>query len=342
MSRCKEIFAHRLLFRAGKSLALGAMLVGFSYGAALSQSGEPADATKIVIGQSSTGVGQMPLYVALQEGFFKKAGVDASSFALSGGTPSAMAAFATGSVNVLNLSAPEVIQYAGKKVITGKAFGEIVDQSYDIISSKAITSIQEIKGKTVGISAPNSGDQIILLATMQHYGISPKDVTFITSGNSINRIVALDKGVIHVTAAANSQRKDSMKVGTVLLNSGDNPVQFPTTVLIASGDLISNHKPLLKKFLSALGEATAWMRANPEAAVALCVKTLGATVDACTSAIALNFDRSISGNWTWSSTFAVNVEGVKSALAVMATLDPETKNLTIDDVVDTSIAGTTP
>ena len=82
--------------------------------------------------------------------------------------------------------------------------------------------------------------------------------------------------------------------------------------------------------------------ANPADAVAACVKTLGATAEACTSSIKLSFDKSISSKFTWSSTYAVNVEGIKSALAVMAMVDPDTKNLTIDDMVDTSIGGTTP
>ena len=39
---------------------------------------------------------------------------------------------------------------------------------------------------------------------------------------------------------------------------------------------------------------------------------------------------------------AVNVEGVRSALSVMATIQPDTKDLTLDDIADTSIAGTSP
>ena len=50
----------------------------------------------------------------------------------------------------------------------------------------------------------------------------------------------------------------------------------------------------------------------------------------------------MNSKYTWSPTFAVNVEGVKSALAVMAVIEPETKGLTVDDIADTSIAGTTP
>jgi NitT/TauT family transport system substrate-binding protein len=337
MSQRAMFSARRLLGCIGASLVFAAASMG-----ARAQSAAPADTTKIVIGEPSTGTGQLPIYVALQQGFFQKAGLDVTGQLLSGGTASAMAAFASGSVNILNLSAPEVVQYVGKKVISGKAFAEIVDQSYDVVTAKSITNVQDIKGKAVGISAPNAGDYVLLLATMQQYGIAPKDVTFINSGNSINRLAALNAGSIQVAAESNSLRDQSMKAGNVLIKSGDNPAQFPTTVFVASSDLINNHKPLLKKFVGALSDATKWIQANPDAAVPICTKALGATTEDCTTAIAFYFNHSVSGKYTWSSTYALSLDGIKSALAVVAIMDPETKNLTVDDVADTSIAGTTP
>jgi ABC-type nitrate/sulfonate/bicarbonate transport system substrate-binding protein len=177
---------------------------------------------------------------------------------------------------------------------------------------------------------------------MQYYGISTKDVTFITSGNPISRLAALNNGSIQVTASTNYQRDQSLQVGNVLLKAEDSPVKYPTQVLVATDDLVKNHKPLLKKFLAAMSEATAWMRANQAAAAADCAKLTGATVEACASAIAFQLNPAVNSPYTWSSTLAVNVDGVKSALAVMAMVDPATKNVTVDDIVDTSIAGTTP
>ena len=326
--------------RVGRTLALATALLTTPQ--LSSAQTADSDTTKIIIGAGQSGISQLPLAVADQQGFFKKAGLDVTLQTLSGGTPSAMASFATGAVNVLNLSAPELIQYLGKKVIDGKAFAEGTDQSYDIVASNNVADIQDIKGKIIGISAPNSGDQTYFLGLMLHYGISPKDVTFISVGNPTNRLAALSAGSIQVTAAANNLRDQSGKAGKIILKSGDSPVAFPINLFIGSKDLVQNHKPLLKRFTTALSDATAWMKANPADAAAVCAKIIGGTPDACKASIALSFDRSISSKFTWSSTGAVNIDGVKSALEVMATIEPDTKNLKIDDVVDTSIAGTTP
>jgi ABC-type nitrate/sulfonate/bicarbonate transport system substrate-binding protein len=306
------------------------------------QDSTKSDTTKLIIGEGSSGVGHNPLYIAEIEGFFKKAGLDVEGQILNGGTGAAMAAYANRSINILNLSAPEVIQYTGNKVIQGKAFAELNDGTNDVISAKGITDIKQIKGKAVGVSAMNSGDYILLVSMMQQAGLSPNDVTFITSGNPLNRLAAMDKGAVQLIVQPTMTRDDSARVGNVLVKSADNQLQFPTGLLISSDDFIKAHRPLLQKFVTVLQETIAWMQAHPAEAAADCAKAIGASLDVCTSGNAFNFDRSLSSKYTWSKTLAVNVAGVKTALAAMATMDPKTAGLTVDDVVDTSMTGTTP
>ena len=331
----------RVFASIAATLALGTGFIAATGSAAWCQSAA-TDTAKIVIGTGTVGPTSTIIPAALEQGFFRKAGLDVSLQLISGGTNSVMASFASGSVNIMMVSAPELIQYTGKKVIAGKAIGEINDHQYDLVGARSLTGIADLKGKTIGISAANSGDQIFILALMKHYGVPQNDVTFLTSGSPVNRLAALAAGAIQVTAEPNGQREDSLKSGKILLKSGDSPVQFPTTMFIASNDLINNHKEILKRFFAALHEATEWVRTNRSEAVAVCTKATGATADGCASSIALSFDKSVTSPFSWSSTFAVNVEGVTSALAIMATFDPETKGLTVNDVVDTSITGTTP
>ena len=224
-----------LLRRSRRSLALAALLVAAACGEAWSQSSEGADNTKIVIGQSASGPAEIPLYVALDQGFFKKAGLDVTSQHLSGGTPSNMAAFANGAVNILLSSAPELIEYTGKKVLSGKAFGELIDHQYDLVVTKDIKTIQDIKGNAVGVSAINAADYIYIVAVLEHYGISRNDVTFINSGTPVNRLSALSTGVVQLIAEGNPVRDESLKSGNPsFLNPTTARIQFPNNMFIAS------------------------------------------------------------------------------------------------------------
>jgi NitT/TauT family transport system substrate-binding protein len=333
----------RTLRLAGVSLALSAALVAAvaCSPAGTSGSGAP-DTAKITIGLISPGTSQAPLFVAIEEGFFSGAGLDVTTQNLSGGTPAAMAAFATGSVNVLAAGSTEFIEYMGKKVISGKIFAELADQNYDVVVDKRVTSIPQLKGKVIGISSLNGADEVYLAAVLAQNGISDKDVTFLASGGSANRLTALASGVVQAIAVSNANRDASMATGAVLLKSGESSVQFPSTVLFASSDLLSKHPGELKKFLTAVGKAIQWMRTNPAAAAAHCAKATGATNEACASAIAINLDPAVSSKFTWSSTNAINTIGLESALGVMASFVPETKNLTVKDIADTTIAGAAP
>ena len=264
-------------------MMLGAAFVMTGSSVASAQSNAPSDSTKIVIGSNGGGgISQVPINVAIQEGMFKKAGLDVEIQFLNGGTPAAMAAFSAGSVNLLAVSAPEIIPYISRKAVSGKIFAEIFDQGYDVVAVPGITDIKDFKGKILGISGPNSADYVFLVATLQHYGLSLSDVTFITSGGSFNRLAALTKGVIQGTAGLIAQRVEMAKVGTILLKSGDNPVGFPQVMFIANTELLNNHKPLLKNFIAAMLQATQWMKANPAEAAAICAKAIASTVEICT------------------------------------------------------------
>jgi NitT/TauT family transport system substrate-binding protein len=323
------------------TIALGALIVGTSP-AALGQSSPTNDPTKIVVGEIALSPSHLAFAVALERDMFKKAGIDVTAQHLSGGTPAAMASFMSGNVNVLVGGATEFVEYTGRKVITGKIFAENADQTYDIVVSKDITDLQQLKGKTVAISGLNGSDQIYINAVLAKNGISNKDITWLTTGGQVNRITAMSSGAVSAIAVSNATRDSSTKFGNVILKSGDSPVHLPSSMMLASTDLINNHKPLLKKFLAVLGEATVWMADNRDEAATYCAKDIQAKVEDCRAWIALYLDPSISSKYTWSKTLAVNTEGVQSTIDMMQVLVPETKNVKLDDVVDTSIAGTTP
>jgi ABC-type nitrate/sulfonate/bicarbonate transport system substrate-binding protein len=249
-----------------------------------------------------------------------------------------MAAMATGNINVMMSGSTEFIEYATRKVISGKIIGELQDSTFDVVVSKGITSIEQLKGKVLGISGLNGGDQVYLEAVLRRYGMSGKDVSFVTTGNVTNRLTALSAGAVQGIAGSNSQRALSAKVGTVILKSGDSPVQIPNSLIFATGDLVRNHKVVLQRFLRALGEATMWVKMNPEAAAAYCMKGSGASSDDCLSSIKALADPSLAGKYTWSSTCAINTVGMESALELWTALNPGEKSLKLEDLVDSSIA----
>jgi NitT/TauT family transport system substrate-binding protein len=300
------------------------------------------DTTPIVYGQIQGSTNHTPLYVAIRRGFFKRAGLDVSVQTMSGGTPATMAAMNSGAINVMGAGAAEFAEYVGKKVVDGKMFGQVDDQTYDVVTAKDITGFRQLKGQPVGISGLNGGDNTYFDALLEKYGLSAKDVIFVTLGSATNRLTALANGAVKAVAIPNDRRAASSAVGNVILKSSDSPVHVPGGIYLATSDLLAHHRPLLQTFLRAMGEATTWIRNNKEAAAGDCVEAAQTTLAECRAAIDFNLDHTLTSPYQWSTTSAMNRQGIQEALNIVIELEPDLRGTTLDDVADFGIAGTDP
>ncbi len=321
----------------GRLVLLSLMLV-LALPISVVQGADANQQTRIILGAFQTSITQTPIYVARDTGLFKAANLDVEILSLTGGIPSAMAAVVNGSVGVVMAGPSEFIEYSARKVISARAIAEYADSIYELVAIKGINSVQQLKGKVIGISGPNGGDHLWLKAVLQHHGISEKDVTFLTTGNPANRLTALSAGVVQAIAGSSYSRDTSQRIGSILVKAADSPVQVPTGMIIATNQYIGAHKPALRKFVKAMGDASQWIRKNPQQAVAICVKCSGATREACAGGIKILADPVSSGHYTWSPTFAVNSTGLAAALEQVRTTNPEARALKLESLVDSTIA----
>jgi ABC-type nitrate/sulfonate/bicarbonate transport system substrate-binding protein len=232
----------------------------------------------------------------------------------------------------------EFIEYSARKVIAARAIAEYADSIYELVATKGITSAQQLKGKVIGISGPNGGDHLWLKAVLQHHDISEKDVTFLTTGNPANRLTALSAGVVQAIAGSSYSRDTSQRIGSILFKANDSPVQVPTGMIIATNQYIGANKPALRRFVKAMGDASQWIRKNPQEAIAICVKGSGATREACAGGIKILADPISGDKYTWSPTFAVNLTGLATALEQVRTTNLEARALKLENLVDPTIA----
>lgn len=325
--------------------ALGAaILIGTTLSACGSSTSADSSSSKIVFGDLVPNANLTPYYVAADEGFFQKQGLDVTTQKFTGGGSSSVAALATGAVDVAAGGPTNFIGAMAQKVIKGKLFGEVLDANYDVVTSKNITSIQDLAGKVIGVSGANSADQIYINAVLSHYGIDTKSVNYLTAGTPPERLTALSTNKIQAIVESDTVRTSSQQVGNVVLPAEKTPVVIPGVVFYADPSYLSSNAANLKKFVAAIVAATQWIQdpANLTKAVADCVSGSGATSDACKETIQFSLNKKNVGPWTWSSTYALNTQGLQDAIKATAALIPAASSLTLSDVADTSITGTKP
>ncbi|HEX9271788.1 MAG TPA: ABC transporter substrate-binding protein, partial [Candidatus Binatia bacterium] len=70
-----------------------------------------------------------------------------------------------------------------------------------LIARPEIKSVQELKGKTMGVAEIGQGPDVIGRMILKQSGLDPdKDVKFIRSGGSEGRLAAMNQGLIVATA----------------------------------------------------------------------------------------------------------------------------------------------
>lgn len=283
---------------------------------------------------------QTPFFAAVQQGYFKAAGLNVTYGTISGGDTAVQAAMVQGSVDVVTGGAIEWITDLSHKAISGKIVGEITDQNYDILARPGITSVSQLKGKKIGISGPGGGDDVYMKAVLSKYGIGLTDASYLTVGNPTSRLAALESGNIDATEIPITDLPANTKPN-VILGATQSPVTLVSLSMFATQKFLSSNAANLAKFTAAIGKGAEWVRANPTAAVKAC-EASGSTASQCTASIARMTDSSQTDKWTWSSTSAVNVAGIQSTIDAAVEAYPAVKGMSAASIVDTSIAGTTP
>ena len=150
---------------------------------------------KIVVGLSSVNIAFLPVYVTQEKGFFKDAGLDVVFVMFNAGTTN-LQALVGGDVQIMGSAFVETIggRAAGADV---KNFWGICNlMPFQLYSNPSFKSIKEAKGKRFAISRFGSLTDYLTRATLQHFGVDPKEVTILQIGSTPARFAALSAGAV--------------------------------------------------------------------------------------------------------------------------------------------------
>lgn len=275
-----------------------------------------------------------PLFVAMQLGYFKQAGLDVTYTSLSSGATAMAAAMKTGAINVGLGSATQWIGDTARGALKGKLVGEFTDNNYVILGGNGIHDVRQLKGKSFAISSQNAGDHLYSKTVLSHLGVDPDTVTWLQMGEPSARLTALTSGRIDATEMPLTALPPSAR-DRVLVSVEASPVPFVSNAIYVSQPLLDANKGAVTKFLAAIGKASDWIRAHPDQAIKACQQS-GSTAKACEGTISTALTSK--SPYTWSSTTRVNVEGIKTMLPIIGTTVPQAKTMKIEDIVDPSVA----
>jgi len=203
---------------------------------------------RVRFGYPSLGFRQGHIWVAKDEGLFKKYGLDVDPIFLRGGQL-AIQALAAGDPPIMSIGQVVQANLAGfdLALIAG------VESHYDstIFGRGSVTRLEHLKGKRLGISGYGAATHFAALIVAKHLNLDPnKDLTLVPGGPDAERIAALSSGKIDASVFNSSTVPIAKRMGfTELVYLPDLGVEVQGNGMATTRGYIKSSRDIVKAAL---------------------------------------------------------------------------------------------
>ena len=134
-----------------------------------------------------------------------------------------------------------------------------------LISRPEFKSVQDLKGKTIGLNTFGGTLESISRLMAKHYGLEPdKDIKFLATGTVESRFAAMQQGLTAATLGSPPIDFLGKKLGFVVLARANELFNFPASGLVASVRAIKEKPDQIKRVIKAGIKASRYIRQNRE------------------------------------------------------------------------------
>ena len=222
-------------------------------------------AEKIRIGFPEFNSSTFTLPLAQIKGFFNEEGLQAEMIRIRSAV--ALLALTSGEIDYHTVVAPAVTAaLRGIPVRVVACFTPGLTTA--IIARPELKTVQDLKGKTIGLNSIGGGLESTVRLMLKHYGLDPdKDVKFLATGGAETRFAALKQGLTVATAGSTPVDYIGKKMGYVVLARAYDLFSYPNTGLVASVKSIKENPDRLKRVIRAGIKANRYLLQNRDGTI---------------------------------------------------------------------------
>lgn len=286
----------------------------------------------VYIGLVSITPSNGPILAAVDGGYFKKYGLDGRPLVMSGSS-TALAAMLSGDVGFINVAGSGLINaYLGGRDAVMIA-GLVNFAPYDLIVAKGINSIEDLRGKKVGIARFGGSADFLARYGLEKNGLKPgKDVTILQTGGNAERLAAVSQGAIQATLLEQGFAYQAKKAGfRSLLDYSTIGLDYQHSGLATTKSFIAKNRDLINNFLKALVEGIHRYKNDRAFGMKVLERHLRIS-DSDTLAATYDYYAPKLGSIPY-----VNLRGIKFLLDVTAESNPKAKNVRPEDIGDNAL-----
>jgi NitT/TauT family transport system substrate-binding protein len=279
----------------------------------------------------------VPLWIADEEGYFKKQGLDVKQVNISGGTQGAQM-MVSGGVDVSYDDPITCIVSSAGGIPVNVIVGGTPSLAYLIVGGSGIKNIADVKGKRVGSSGLGlSASRLALLVGLRRFGIDADkgQVTIVAAGQEPERIAGLSTGAIAATVISPEYRTKLEQLGVnMLADLRTLNIPWETSSVITTAKNVQTKRDMLDRVVRAILQAHAFIL-NPANRTRV--------VEVMTTQLALKNQQDAAAVYDDLVNFYVfkkpypTRDGFANVIAEVVKSVPKAAGIKYEDVVDNSI-----
>ena len=150
---------------------------------------------------------------------------------------------------------------------------------HGIYAKDGINKVEDLKGKQIAVSAPNSMPNMLAIEALAKYGISDKDVKLAAVGGDRERFQALTGGVVEAAVVSNEYEPIAPKNIHLLVAGRDAVPDFLRVCIVSSAKKLAERGDDAVKFLAAEMNALRFALSHRDETVALTRELIHAKPD---------------------------------------------------------------
>ena len=222
---------------------------------------------RLKIAYSSADASNTVWFTALDTGMYRKYGLDVELIFIQSSTMS-VSTVVSGDIQVANSSGGAVASAAvgGANLVMTACY--INTLPYELIVQESVKSVEDLKGKSVGISRVGSASDVAARVLIKGLGLEPvRDVPILQVGGPTERAAAFRTGrIIGFPSPPGTIHLAKGMPHRVMISTADfqKRYDFPYICSTTTKTYLGSHRETMRKLTMALVEATHFLKTHKE------------------------------------------------------------------------------
>ena len=222
---------------------------------------------RLKIAYSSADASNTVWFTALDSGMYRKYGLDVELIFIQSSTMS-VSTVVSGDIQVANSSGGAVASAAvgGANLVMTACY--INTLPYELIVQESVKSVEDLKGKSVGISRVGSASDVAARVLIKGLGLEPiKDVPILQVGGPSERAAAFRTGrIVGFPSPPGTIHLAKGMPHRVMISTADfqKRYDFPYICSTTTKNYLASHQETMRKLTMALIEATHFLKTHKE------------------------------------------------------------------------------